>query len=65
MVYVLVIFMFYTGKPVERLTIIHPSPWLCEAQIEGIQSKLQKDVEMFKAQGVEKIVMKCIPMKEA
>lgn len=65
MVYVLVIFMFYTGKPVERLTVIPPSPWLCEAQIEGIQSKLQKDVNMFKEQGVEKLVMKCVPFKEA
>ena len=66
MVYVLVMLVFYSGKPdIERLTVIHPNKGLCEAHVEGIQAKAERDLMALKASGVEEIVLNCIPMKEA
>ena len=66
MVYVLVMLVFYSGKPeAERITVIHPNKGLCEAHMEGIKSKSERDMNALKAQEIERILVRCVPAKEA
>lgn len=66
MISVLIMLVFYTNNPMpERQSVIFPSEALCEASKNGIAEALTKQQKELVEQGVSKVLIACVPAKEA